>query len=164
MSPKSIDEIKKILSSQPIVAVDYALEAFLFSTKETNQKHIDSEFFVLFCQAIFQYQKIEYVNHLNLGDLLFDENLNPNQKKFIAACLLRSLNICENILDDNRVKYKTLELVNEVFDGDGGLYSQLKIKAKSQSYVKENILKEVVLTLEKDFDNLILPSRQKIIE
>ena len=80
MSPKSIDEIKKILSSQPIVAVDYALEAFLFSTKETNQKHIDSEFFVLFCQAIFQYQKIEYVNHLNLGDLLFDQGLNSNQK------------------------------------------------------------------------------------
>lgn len=154
MSPKSIDEINKILSSQPIVAIDYALEAFLFSQKEAKQKHIDSEFFVLFCQAIFQYQNIEYVNHLNLRDLLFDQNLNPNQKRFIAACLLRLLNICENILDDNRVKYKTLELFDEVFDGKY-LYSFLKLETKSQSYVKENILKDVVLSLEKDFDNLI---------
>ena len=80
MSPKSINEIKQILSSQPIVAIDYALEAFLFSIKETKQKQINSEFFVLFCQAIFRYQDIKYVNHLNLGDLLFDQGLNSNQK------------------------------------------------------------------------------------
>jgi hypothetical protein len=153
MSPKSIDEIKKTLSTQPIVAIDYALDAFLFSTKETQQKYINSELFVLFCQAIFQYQDIEYINHSNLGDLLFDQNLNPNQKRFIAVCLLRLLHICENILDDNRVKYKTLELFDEVFAKD--LYPQLDIELKSQSHVKENILKNVVLKLEKDFENLI---------
>lgn len=153
MSPKSIDEIKKALNSQPIVAIDYALEAFLFNTKETKPKHIDSEFFVLFCQAIFQCQDIEYVNHSNLRDLLFDQNLNLTQKRFIAVCLLRLLNICENILDSHQVKHKTLELFDQVFEKD--LYPQSDIDRKSQSHVKENILKDVVLNLEKDFEDLI---------
>jgi hypothetical protein len=153
MSPKSIDEIKKALDSQPIVAIDYALEAFLFNTKETKPKHIDSEFFVLFCQAIFKYQDIEYEDHLNLGCLLFDQNLNRNQKRFIAVCLLRLLNVCESILDSHKIKHKTLKLFDEVFAED--LYTQLRIEIKDQSYLKENILKDVVLTLEKDFENLI---------
>jgi len=153
MSPKSIDEIKKILSSQPIVAIDYALQAFLFNTKEAKQEHIDSEFFILFCKAIFQHQKIEYVNHSNLGDLLFDQNLNPDRKRFIAVCLLRLLNVCESILDSHNIKHKTLKLFDEVFAKD--LYPQLDIELKSQSHLKENILKNVVLKLEKDFENLI---------
>jgi hypothetical protein len=59
MPQKSVDEIKKVLDSQPLVAIDYALDAFSSNTKSTQPKDIiNSEVFVILCQAIFQSQDI----------------------------------------------------------------------------------------------------------
>lgn len=153
MPQKSVDEIKKVLDRQPLVAIDDALDAFSSHTKETQPKDIiNSEVFVIFCQAIFQSKDIKYVNNSNLVDQLFDKNLTDNQKRFIGICLLRLLNCYVNILDST-IKYKIIELFDEVFAKD--LYVQFNIEPKSQTYEKENKLKDIVLNLEAEFKDLI---------
>ena len=153
MPQKSVDEIKKVLDSQPLVAIDYALDAFSSNTKETQPKDIiNSEVFVILCQAIFQSQDIKYVNNSNLVDQLFDKKLTFNQKRFIGSCLLRLLNCYVNILDST-IKHKIIELFDEVFAKD--LYAQFNIELKSQTYEKENKLKDIVRKLEEEFKDLL---------
>jgi hypothetical protein len=153
MPQKSVDEIKKVLDSQPLVAIDDALDAFSSHTKETQPKDIiNSELFVILCQAIFQSQDIKYVNNSNLVDLLFDKTLTDNQKRFIGSCLLRLLNCYGNLLNSTII-YKILELFDEVFARD--LYDQFKIELKSQTYEKENKLKDIVRNLETEFKDLL---------
>jgi hypothetical protein len=114
MPQKSVDEIKKVLDSQPLVAIDDALDAFSSHTKQTQPKDIiNSEVFVILCQAIFQSQDIKYVNNSNLVDQLFDKNLTVNQKRFIGSCLLRLLNCYGNLLNSTII-YKILEFFGKI--------------------------------------------------
>lgn len=153
MFQKSVDEIKKVLETQPIVAIDYALEALSSNTEQTKRKDIiDSEMFDIFCQAILKEQEIDYGNNSNLADRLFDKNLTRNQKRFIGICLLRLLNVSRDILNST-IKHKIIKFFDEIFAKD--LYSDFNVELKFLPYEKENALKDVVLNLEKEFENLI---------
>jgi len=102
-----------------------------------------------FCRVISQAIGIEYED---LKDL-FNEKLEFEEKRFIAICLLRLLNVDDTLFQKVDFRVKAFKLFDEVFPCD--IYKHLKIDVKDQSFEKESKLKGVVYKVEDELSSLI---------
>jgi len=154
MFQDNLGKIKEILGKQPILAIDYALDAVSTEKQSTNDL-LQPEIIELFYQAILKSQGInEESGGSKLVLALFNNELSQQKKRFIGICLLRLLNINENLFrNDTALRNKSFNLFDEVFSSD--LYKQLNIDIKNQTYEKQSRLKDVVVNLEQEFSSLI---------
>ena len=150
MSQDNLGKIKEILGKQPILAIDYALDAVSTKKQSTNDL-LQTEIIELFYQAILKSQEInEESGGSKLVLALFNNELSQQKKRFIGICLLRLLNIDESLFgNDATLRNKTFNLFDEVFSND--LYKQLSIDIKDQTYEKQSKLKDIVVGIEQDF-------------
>jgi hypothetical protein len=134
------------------VAIDYILEEF---SKE-KQREISPQIpdlLDLFSHALLKSTGID--DNLWRDDPLnglFDEALSQQNKRFIAICLLRLLDVNDKPFEREDFRVKTFKLFDETLSSD--IYQRLNINTKDQTYQKRSKLEGLVSKVENEFSDL----------
>lgn len=99
---------------------------------------------------------------------LFNNDLNQNDKRFIAYSLLRIYSINSNLVTEDKIKHKVLKIIQE---STPEVYKFLKIDDKTENYIKEshlgsyvsNIESKIAESIDKEFDLLSINGYKSVI-
>lgn len=141
------------MSTNPIVAIDYILEEFSKEKQREISPQI-SDLLDLFSHALLKSTGID--DNLWRDDPLnglFDEALSQQNKRFIAICLLRLLDVNDKPFEREGFRVKTFKLFDETLSRD--IYQRLNINTKDQTYQKRSKLEGLVSKVENEFSDLI---------
>lgn len=136
-----------------IIAVDNFLTKELKEMSLQTRKN-QNEILTKFCQILLNcIGKDDISQSGNPINGIFSDALTEKDKRLIAVCLFRLLNIYEPLFDDETIKFKTLKLFDEVLSKD--VYKTLDIQPKEQTFHKRSKLIGVLNKIEEEFSLLI---------
>lgn len=134
--------------SETLVAVDRCICTF---PRRASAPEIEKCLTSLARAILDHIQKPVEANPL---EAIFGENISVQQKRFISACLLRILGVCETVFDTNpTLRPRIYGLFDDALASD--LYPKHGIKADDLSHIKHSKLKEAGPTAEKALASVI---------
>lgn len=88
------------------------------------------------------------------AEKVFDQQIAPHNRRFIAICFLRLLSVNEDIFEkDSTLRVRVFSLFDDVFKDT--IYKALKIDSKEQTYKKITILQDAIEEIESGLEVLI---------
>ncbi|MFA5145366.1 MAG: ATP-binding protein [Candidatus Omnitrophota bacterium] len=143
--------MKDILQSKPLVVIDRVIEFSLVVPEEEINPVLE-----LFCDAISKKLNLSSESEFitKSSETIFEQNLSQENKQFVAICLLRMLSANDKFLQkDVNFRANVFKLFDNVFLNE--VYIKLGILPSSQTYEKENRLKDLVPVIESELDALL---------
>jgi len=113
-----------------------------------------SNYLIEFCKLVLESAGIGYKESDNPLEFIFNDKFDFETKKFIAICLLRLLNVNDELFHETSFRVKVFKLLDEVCSHD--IYKHLKIDVKDQTYKKESKLKVAISKIEEELSECIL--------
>ncbi len=147
MNELSIESIEAEIASNPLIAIDRALQAL------SGCKHSErSELMALLSEAILTHLG-EPVADDPISEL-FDQALSQRDRRFIAICLLRLLAVNESCFQrDHSSRIKAFALFDDVLSED--VYKELGITQRQQTYEKLMKLRDVASDAEEKMRDVV---------
>jgi len=150
---KKIEKLYGGSDDRPILVMEKML-ARLSKIKYTEIATQASTLLTGFCETILKTCNID--DNLWKDDPingLFNDKFGRHDKRFIAICLLRLLNINDKPFENEGFRVRTFKLFDEMFSSD--IYPRLDINPKDQTYQKRSKLQDSVLKIEKELSELM---------
>ena len=151
MLKEDIKLMRDILHSKSLVVIDRIIELSLVAQEE----EIDS-ILELFCEAISKKLNLNNEGECTTksAETIFEQNLSQENQQFVAICLLRLLSANDKFLQkDVSFRANAFKLFDNVFSNE--VYGKIGILPSSQTYEKENRLKDLVPTIESELNYLL---------